>query len=134
MQVSKPAGWGDFPVARVARLSAPPIRATVLRVGKPGEPADWKVCATPAAGLVSRQPIRSRFNMNPAVQTAKYSKYTNGKGLGRKRAVTCWANRAFCATHSTFAFFAWFAVSTAIFKIGAPFLQLRRAVNKWRQI
>jgi len=35
-------GRADFPVCRFGRLSSRPEH----RAGKPGEPADWKVCPT----------------------------------------------------------------------------------------
>ena len=53
------------------------------------------------------------MNLNPEVQTAKYAKYAKTEGIWSKRVVTWPVNRAFSQSCSSFACFAYLAVSTA---------------------
>src|SRR5438034_5244572 len=54
--------------------------------------------------------FRTPVNLNPAVQTANYPKYAQGKGVEWTKAFTRWVNRSPIPIHSGFARLAYFAV------------------------
>ena len=53
------------------------------------------------------------MNLNPAVQTANYPKYAQGKGVEWTKAFTRWVNRSSIPIHSGFPWLAYFAVPSA---------------------
>jgi hypothetical protein len=59
------------------------------------------------------------FTLNPAVQTAKYAEYAEGKSVESKSAFTRMVNLCFSPIRSVFAGFAYFAVPTAFSRFTA---------------
>ena len=62
-------------------------------------------------------PVVAAINLKSEIQTAKNAKYAKWKGIEPKMQFSRWVNRSFTPIRSVFAWFAYFAVSTAFFQL-----------------
>ena len=79
---------------------------------KPNQPTHRRK-ESAVSRTLKRIVFRTPVNLNPAVQTANYPKYAQGKGVEWTKAFTRWVNRSSIPIHSGFAWFAYFAVPSA---------------------